>query len=95
MGSGENKSGLMSSKWMTVVLIAVLVILVAVLVWVLKDPRGFERFKKKRTHELKPSAPTLQRLQNPNERLELASVDDRLRVIAELSWLKDICPPLV
>ena len=94
MGSGENKSGLMSSKWMTVVLIAVLVILVAVLVWVLKDPRGFERFKKKKTHELKPSAPTSQQLHTPNERLELESVDDRLRVIAELPWLKDVCPPL-
>ena len=94
MGSGEKKSGFMSSKWMTIILIAVLVILVATLIWILKDPRGFERFKKKKKPELKPSAPTSQQLHTPNEKLELESVDDRLKVIAELSWKKTVPPPV-
>ena len=92
MGSGEEKSGFMSSRWMTIVLIAVLVILAVALIWILKDPRGFDRFRKKKSPEslIKPTV-NLQ-LHNPNERLHLESVDHRLGVVAELSWQESVSP---
>jgi len=88
MGRGEEKSGFMSSKWMTIALIVVLVLLAAILIWILKDPRGFDRFKRKKTPDLKPVGPTGQQLRIPNDRPTLELVDDRLRVVAELSWQK-------
>ena len=93
MGTGEEKSGLMSSKWMTIILVGVLVILAVILIWVLKDPRGFERFKKKKQpKDLKP--PTIgQQLHNPSDQPILELADSRLMVIAELSWQKSIPPP--
>ena len=45
MGRGEEKSGFISSKWMTIILVAVLVILAVVLIWILKDPRKGMRRK--------------------------------------------------
>jgi hypothetical protein len=88
MGRGEEKSGLMGSKWMTIALIVVLVLLAAILIWILKDPRGFDRFKGKKKPELKPVGSTGQQLRIPNDRPRLELVDDRLRVVAQLSWQK-------
>ena len=86
----------MSSKWMTIVLIAVLVILAVALFLILRRPEGFEMFKRKK----KVAPPTLkpgsigmnQPFHSPNDRPELELVDDRLRLVAELSWQKPVSP---
>jgi len=96
MGRGEEKSGLMGSKWMTIALVVVLVILAVILIWILKDPRGFDRFKRRKKPELKPVKPAMnQQLHSPNELPGLELVDSRLRVIAELSWQKPTSLPQV
>jgi len=95
MGSAEEKKpGFSSSKWMTIILIAVLVILAVIFIWVLKDPRGFDRFKKRKTPtkpDLKPGAMN-QQLYSPGGRHKLELVDSRLREIAELSWQSSESP---
>ena len=48
MGSAEEKPGFMSSNWVTIVLVAVLLIFAAILIIILKTG-GFDRFKKNRT----------------------------------------------
>lgn len=93
MGRGEEKSGFMGSKWMTIALVVVLVILAAVLIWILKDPKGFDRFKRKKKPELKtPTAPTGQQIYSPDDQPKLESIDSRFRVVAELSWQKPASP---
>ena len=103
MGRAEEKTGFMSSKWMTIILISVLVILAALLIWVLRDPRGFDRFKRKKRPSLKQ--PTVSQLPSRQAREDgeagtvglgdLRSVDSRLRVVAELSWQGSVLPPQV
>jgi hypothetical protein len=89
MGRGEEKPGLIGSRWMTIVLIVVLVILAALLIWILKSPEGFDRFKRKKKPDLKPVKPVMnQQLHSPNDGHGLELVDNRLRVVAELSWQK-------
>jgi len=89
MGKGEEKSGFIGRNWITIVLIVAVIILAAILIWILKDPRGFDRFKRKKRPELKPVKPVMnQQLHSPSDRHRLESVDDRLRVVAELSWQK-------
>jgi hypothetical protein len=95
MGRGEEKSGFMGSKWMTIALVVVLVLLAVILIWILRDPRGFERFKPKRKPELKtPTTPTGQHIYSPDGRPNLESIDNRL-VVAELSWQKPASLPQV
>ena len=88
MGTGEEKksrSGLVA----TIVLIAVLIILAAILMWILKDPRGFDRFKKRKEAKpsLKPSVMNHQ-IRDLADQSKLEMVDARLRVVSELSWQK-------
>lgn len=88
MGTGEEKksrSGLVA----TIVLIAVLIILAAILMWILKDPRGFDRFKKRKETKpsLKPSVMN-QQIRDLADQSKLEMVDARLRVVSELSWQK-------
>ena len=95
MGTGEEKksrSGLVA----TIVLIAVLIILAAILMWILKDPRGFDRFKKwKETKpSLKPSVMN-QQFRDLADQTKLEMVDARLRVVGQLSWQKPASPPWV
>lgn len=96
MGRAEEKPGFMGSKWMTIVLIAVLVILAVALFLILRRPEGFEIFKKKKKvapPTLKPGSTGMnQQFHNPNDRPKLESVDDRLKVVAELSWQKPVSP---
>jgi len=83
MGTGEEKKGLTTSGLITIILIAVLVILGAILIWIVSTPEGFDRFKKKpkRAEPLKPVMN--QQLHNPSEQLEL--VEGNFKVLAELS----------
>ena len=95
MGTGEEKksrSGLVA----TIVLIAVLIILAAILMWILKDPRGFDRFKKRKETKpsLKPSVMNHQ-IRDLADQNKLEMVDARLRVVSELSWQKPASPPWV
>jgi len=88
MGTGEEKksrSGLVA----TIVLIAVLIILAAILMWILKDPRGFDRFRKRKETKpsLKPSVMN-QQIRDLADQSKLEMVDARLRVVSELSWQK-------
>ncbi len=95
MGTGEEKKS-RSGLVVTVVLIAVLVILAALLIWILKDPRGFDRFKKQKETKpsLKPSA-MIQQFHHLADQTGLEMVDARLRVVGELSWQKSASPPWV
>ena len=89
MGRGEEKSGFVGRNWITIALIAVVIILAAILIWILKSPEGFDRFKRKKKPDLKPVKPVMnQQLHSPNGEPRLELVDDRLRVVAELSWQK-------
>lgn len=99
MGRGEEeKSGIMKGKWMTVILIAIFVILAIILIVILKDPRGFERFKrKKKPEDLRPdkTGTISQRLRNPNNQPGLELIDSGLRLVTELSWEKPVLPSQV
>jgi flagellin-like protein len=95
MGIGEEKksrSGLVA----TIVLIAVLVILAALLIWILRDPRGFDRFKKRKETKpsLKPSVMN-QQFRDLANQTKLEMVDARLRVVGQLSWQEPASPPWV
>jgi len=89
MGRGEEKKS-KSGLWVTIILIVVLIALAAVLIWILKDPRGFDRFKKKKKPGLKPTVER-QQLHHPSDRT-LALVDSGLQVVAELSWQRPVSP---
>ncbi len=93
MGTGEEKKS-RSGLVVTIVLIAVLVILAALLIWILKDPRGFERFRKKKETKpsLKPGVMN-QQLHHLADQTKLEMVDARLRVVGELSWQKPPASP--
>ena len=88
MGTGEEKKS-RSGLVVTIVLIAVLIILAALLMWILRDPRGFDRFKKRKETKpsLKPSVMNQQFLDLADQ-TKLEMVDARLRVVGELSWQK-------
>lgn len=85
MGSGEEKSGSMSGKLSTIILIVVLIVLAVILIWILKDPRGFDRFKKRK--ETKPSLKPVmnQQFRDLNDQPKLEVVNGRPRVLGELS----------
>ena len=79
MGSVEEKPGFMSSNWVTIVLIAVLLLFAAILIIILKTG-GFERFKKQpdKKPELKPGV--MQPYRSDGQP-ELAWVGDKLKLI--------------
>ena len=85
MGSGEEKSRALSGKLITIILIVVLIVLAVILIWILKDPRGFDRFKKKR--ETKPSLKPVmnQQFHDRSDQPKLEVVDGRLKVVGEIS----------
>jgi hypothetical protein len=85
MGSGEEKSRSLSGKLTTIILIVVLIFLAVILILILKDPRGFDRFKKQR--ETKPSLKPVmnQQLHNGSDQPKLEVVDGRPRVVGEIS----------
>jgi len=95
MGTGEVKKS-RSGLVVTIVLIAVLIILAAILMWILRDPRGFDRFKKRKETKpsLKPSVMN-QQIRDLANQTKLEIVDARLRVVGELSWQKPASPPWV
>ena len=80
MGSGEKPKS-SGGRWITIILVAVLVILAIVLIWILKDPRGFDRFKKKKTPTLKPSAMNLQ-IYSPSHQPEMELAGYTIRKIS-------------
>lgn len=94
MGRGEETSGFLGSKWATIILIAVLVILGLLLYLILgsneRADRFFKRFQKKDTkQEGPPLKPVMNdQLHDPNYQPGVESIDDRLVVVAELSWQK-------
>ena len=94
MGRGEETSGFLGSKWATIILIAVLVILGLLLYLILgsneRADKFFKRFQKKETkQEGPPLKPVMNdQLHDPNYQPGLESIDDRLVVVAELSWQK-------
>ena len=81
MGKGEEKSGSLIGRLSTIILIVVLIILAIILIWILRDPRGFERFRKKR--ETKPSLKPVmnKQLHDLNDRPTLEVVDGTPRVV--------------
>lgn len=90
MGKGE-KPGAIGSKWTTIILILVLVILIGIFVWISATgglESFFHRFRQKRKPlpPLKPEVHQQFRILSDQDKLE--SIDSRLRVIAELSWNK-------
>ena len=83
MGAGEKKSGFFSSIWMTVILIAVLVILGVLLIWVLKTGWFYKIGRKKQTKpELSPVMN--QQFHNPGERPRLELADNGLITISKV-----------
>lgn len=94
MGRGEEKSGLMDSKWTTIILIAVLVILAAAVIYVFKNPQVLDKLKPSRRQKQEPLKPSImnQQLHSPSVQSKLESVDGRLRVVAELSWQESATP---
>ena len=86
MGAGEKKSGIFSSIWMTIILIAVLIILGILLIWVIKTGWFYKVGRKRQTT---PELKTVmnQQLHNPGERPRLELADNGLITIskAELS----------
>ena len=80
MGSGEKPES-SGGRWITIILVVVLVILAIVLIWILKDPRGFDRFKKKRTPTLKPNAMNLQ-IYSPSHQPEMELAGYTIRTIS-------------
>ena len=95
MGTGEEKKS-RSGLLVTVILIAVLIILAALLIWILRDPRGFDRFKRQKETKpsLKPGVMN-QQFRDLADQTRLEMVDARLRVVGELSWQKPASPPWV
>ena len=95
MGTGAEKKS-RSGLVVTIVLIAVLIILAAILMWILRDPRGFDRFKKQKETKpsLKPSVMN-QQFRDLADQTKLEIVDARLRVVGQLSWQKPASPPWV
>lgn len=97
----EEASGFMGSRWMTIILIVVLVILAVVLYFVLgnneRADNFFKRFRKGKGSETgQPLKPAMNdQFRNPNYQPTLESIDDRLRVVAELSWQKPASSSLV
>ena len=97
MGSGGEASGFMGSKWMTIILIAVLVILAVALYFILGDnekaDRFFKRFQRNKQKQGKPLKPKLSdQPHNSSYQFALESIDDRLKVVARLSWQKPVSP---
>ncbi len=94
MGKDQQKSGFLSSNWMTIVLVVVLIVLAVVLIFIIKSPKQFDVFKgcgKKK--EVKPDLiqPTMNpKFQNPNNQFDLVSIDNRLKIASELSWQKPL-----
>jgi uncharacterized ion transporter superfamily protein YfcC len=82
------KEGFLGSKWTTIILAVVLVIMAAILVWIFKTG-GFDRFRPKRKPSLPPSKismnhnPTM-----PGDQANLRTIDSRLTAVADLSWKK-------
>jgi hypothetical protein len=80
MGSVEEKPGFLSSNWVTIVLIVVLLIFATILIIILKTG-GFDRFKRK--PERKPALkPTVMQPYHSDGQPELVWVGDKLKLIA-------------
>lgn len=72
------KGGLFDSKWITVILVIVLIILAVILFWMFKTG-GFDKFRPKRTPTVpKPAAMYL----NPHS----DHLISKITTIADLSW---------
>jgi hypothetical protein len=94
MGKDQEKSGFLSSNWMTIVLIVVLIVLAVILILIIKSPKQFDLFKgcgKKK--EVKPDLlqPTMnQKLQNSSSQIDLVLTDNGLKIASELSWQRPL-----
>ena len=75
------KGGFLSSKWTTIILAVVLIIMAVVLIWIFKTG-GFDKFKPKRKPALPPSKISM--YHNPTMPGDQAN----LQAIADLSWKK-------
>lgn len=88
MGKSE-KPGLMESKWTTIILVVVLIVLAVVLIWIFKTG-GFDRFKPKRK-KLEPLKPSVMNDQHfLTDQAKLQSINSRLTLADELSWRKSV-----
>jgi len=74
------KEGFLGSKWTTIILAVVLVVMAAILIWIFKTG-GFDRFKSKPKMRL-PGQPVM--YHNPT----IPSDQANLQAIADLSWKK-------
>lgn len=87
MGKGQ-KPGIMESKWTTIILVVVLIILAVVLIWIFKTG-GFDKFKRKRQALPPLKQPAMNgKFQTLSDQAKLNSIDSRLQLVAELSWKK-------
>ena len=85
----EDKPGFLASKWTTIILIAVLVILVVIFIWIQSTggfSNFFEKFKKRK--EVKPSlkppgAMMDQHRHNPGARPSLEPADGEFIILTE------------
>ncbi len=93
MGKDQQKSGFLRRNWMTIVLFVVLIVLGVVLILIINNPKQFDVFKGCGKKKVKPDLiqPTMNpKFQNPNNQLDLVSIDSRLKVASELSWQKPL-----
>jgi hypothetical protein len=74
------KEGFLGSKWTTIILAVVLIIMAAILIWIFRTG-GFDRFKPKPKMRL-PGQPAM--YHNPT----IPGAQARLTVVADLSWKK-------
>jgi len=85
----EDKPGFLASKWMTIILIAVLVILALIFIWI-QSAGGFgnffDKFKKKKDVKpsLRPPGTAMnQQFHSPGERPTLELVDSGFIILTE------------
>ena len=85
----EDKPGFLASKWTTIILIAMVVILLAIFIWI-QATGGFSLFfdkfrkKKDKTPTLKPGRPVMnQQIHSPSERPRLELADNGFIMLTE------------
>ncbi|MBD3183376.1 hypothetical protein GF312_13850 [Candidatus Poribacteria bacterium] len=93
MGSGQESSGFLGSKWMTIILVVILVILAAIFIWALRSGWFYKVGRKKATtpnDDFQPGGAMNQQFYKTDEYVELRDINPKLRLAAQLSWEKPV-----